>query len=274
MLPDSLPVSLSVCLCLALAGAATGQGATKKLAEQDLKKLQGEWKLVRCETDGSKLDLRAKLVISGKSYALDLGVGVDKGAFSLDSSKEPREWDSQSSGVEDTVRAIYDLNGNCLMFAYRFDDKRPTSLFGKLGSDEGHVLYVFERGDGKPERPINWPKIDHSKIVVEAKNAPFRKEIELSQGDVWIVTLPNGKKVTLWGEKSGARAGCYCRWEHETFIKQGPVIYTDKTIEHRLFIGEWRLSYVNDRESSPKLKLTVIVTKRDKTDSEAEENDF
>ena len=157
---------------LLLGNPATGQDKDKeKAAKHDLEKLQGEWKLVRCETDGSKLDIgAAKLVIKEKSYVLHIGPGTDKGTFSLDPLAKPKQWDSRTEGSDETVQAVYGLNGNRLRFAYRFDNKRPTSLFGKRGSDERHVLYVFERGDGKPEKTDDQPKKEIPKIVVAADN--------------------------------------------------------------------------------------------------------
>lgn len=89
--------------------------------------------------------------------------------------------------------------------------------------------------------------------------------LKLRQGVVWIVKLPDGKEVTLWAGTGGSKSGVYCRWEHEDHIKQGGVIYSGKeTTEHELFVGDWQLSYVNDLLSSPRLKLTILVKKREK----------
>lgn len=250
---------------LSLGSTATAQDATKEKAlKHDLEKLQGEWRLVRCETDGARLDIGvAKLLIKKTSYVLRIGPGTDKGTFALDPLAKPKSWDSQSEGSNETLSSIYELNGNRLRFAYRFDDKRPASLFGKLGSEEGHVLYVFERGDGRPERIDKQPKKNFPKVVVPAGKKPFRKEIKLAQGDVRIVVLPNGKEVMLWAN-GNAKSGLDCRWESEPYIEQGAVIYSDKTTEHELFVGDWKLSYVHDPVPSPQLKVTVIVTKREK----------
>jgi uncharacterized protein (TIGR03067 family) len=256
---------------LAFGNAAIGQGTDKaKAGKQDLEMLQGEWKLVRCETDGSRLDIgAARLVIKQTGYVLHIGPGTDKGTFSLNSLAKPKRWDATSEGQKGAVLAVYELNGNRLRFAYRQDNKRPSSIFGKRGSDEGHVLYVFERGDGKPERPDDPPKKAIPQIVITAETTPFRKELKLAQGDSRQVLLPNGKQVTLWVGKDRlglgkTKSGLYCEWEKEAHIEQGSVIYGGKTVEHELFVADWKLSYLNDLESSPLLNVTVIVTRRQK----------
>jgi hypothetical protein len=208
-------------------------------------------------------------VIKEKSFVLHIGPGKDKGTFSLDSLANPKKWDSRSEGSDEIVRVVYELNGNRLRFAYRFDNKRPASVFGKRGSDEGHVLYVFERGDGKPEKADDQPKKEIPKIVVAADKTPFRKEMKLAQRETWNIVLPDGKAVTLWVAKDRlglgkTKSGLYCEWGKEDHIQQGAVIYSDKTVEHELFVGDWKLSYINDLESSPHLNITVVVTKREK----------
>lgn len=195
---------------------------------------------------------------------LHLGPGVDKGTFSLNPLTKPKSWDATSEQEKEAVPAIYELNGNRLRFAYRQDNKRPSSIFGKRGSGEGHVLYVFERGDGKLEKADEEPKKDFPKLVVTAEKTPFRQEIKLAKGDVWIVVLPDKKEVLLWADKGSTKPGAYCWWESESYIERGAVIYSDKTTEHELFVGDWHLSYVNDLVSSPKLTINVSVKKREK----------
>jgi uncharacterized protein (TIGR03067 family) len=262
----SLPAVLIASL-LVVGNLATGQETDKeKAAKLDLEKLQGEWRLVRCETDGSNLDIGpAKLVIQQNSYVLTIGPGADKGRSSLNPLDKPKSWDATSNGEKEAVPAIYELNGNRLRFAYRQDKKRPASIFGKRGSGQGHVLYVFERGDGKLEKAEEEPKKDFPKLVVAAEKTPYRQEIKLATGDVLIVVLPDKKEVLLWADKGNSKSGAYCWWERESYIEQGAVIYAgDKTTEHELFVGDWHLSYVNDLVSSPKLTVTVSVKKREK----------
>src|SRR5437870_4716856 len=96
-------ISLSAVLLgyiLAVGNSAMGQDTDKvKSVKQDLEKLQGEWKLVRCETDGSKLDIgAATLVIKQNSYVLHVGPGTEKGTFSLDPLAKLKEWDSRTDG--------------------------------------------------------------------------------------------------------------------------------------------------------------------------------
>ena len=156
--------------------------------------------------------------------------------------------------------------------AYHFDTKkRPVSLFGKRGSGEEHVLYVFERGDGKLEVADEKPKTEHPRIVVAADKTPFRKEIKLAAGDTWIVVLPNDKTVTLWAEKDRlrlaeqkTRSGLQCWWREKPTSNRGPSSpAAARRRSAELFIGDWQLSYVSDLTSTPHLNVTVIVKKRE-----------
>jgi uncharacterized protein (TIGR03067 family) len=267
------PLNLLLTFMFALGNCIEAQATAKeKAAKQELEKLQGEWKLVRCETDGTKLDIgAAKFTITKNSYTLQLRLGTDKGTFSIDPSEKLKRWEAQSRGSDEKVQAIYELNGNRMRFAYRMDNKRPTSIFGKRGSDEGQVLYVFERGDGKLEKADEQPRKDFPRIVVAPEKTPFRKEIKMAKADCWIIVLPNKMEVTVFAEKDRlglgkAKSGLHCTWEREPHIKQGAVIYADRTREHELFVDEWQLSYVIDLDSSPQLNVTIIVTKREKKD--------
>jgi len=148
------PSAVLFATVLVFGNTATGQDTGKeKAVKHDLEKLQGEWKLVRCEMDGSNLELgAAMLVIKQDSYVLHIGPGTDKGTILLNPLDKPKSWDATSEGTKEAVPAIYELNGNRLRFAYRLDDKRPSSIFGKRGSREGHVLYVSSEAMASPKR--------------------------------------------------------------------------------------------------------------------------
>jgi uncharacterized protein (TIGR03067 family) len=244
-----------------------GQNADKdETVKRELGKLQGEWRLVHYERDGAKGNIGpAKLVIRHNFYVLHIGPapGADRGTFMINPLSQPKSWDAYSEGVKNPLPAVYELNGNRLRLAYRQDSKRPTSVFGKRGSGEEHVLYVFERGDGKLETPDEQPKKNAPQLTVAAGKLPFRQDITLAKGDVWLVVLPNGRGVTLWADRGATKSGAYCKWEHEAYIEQGAVISASETVEHELFVDDWRLSYVNDLVSSPKLRVTVSVKKRE-----------
>jgi uncharacterized protein (TIGR03067 family) len=156
-----MKLQVSVFAILLASMVADGNSASRQepgkdqAIKRDVDKLQGEWKLVRCEVDGSNLDIGpAKLVIAQNSYVLHIGPGnPDQGTYLLKPLDKTMGWDARSELSKETVFAIYELNGNLLRVAYRQDNKRPATIFGQQRSDEGHVLYVFERYDGKPERP-------------------------------------------------------------------------------------------------------------------------
>ena len=253
--------------------AITQDSDKENVRKAEMAKLQGEWKLVRCESDGSLLDIgTAKLVVKGESYTLDIGPGTDRGTISIDPNMKPTAWNLASK--RETMAAVYDLNGDRLRLAYRMNNESPKSIFGKRGSGEGHILYVFERGARMLERADDTPKQDHPKLVVAEDKTPFRKEVKFKECESLVVVLPSGKEVLLYGNGNGdprgldkAASNVRCEWEAAPHIVQGAVIYAGKTIEKVLCVGEWRMSYIEDlSECEAKVTITVKRRKKDERD--------
>jgi uncharacterized protein (TIGR03067 family) len=117
----------------------------------ELKRLQGSWKVVALEVEGQILPASfftgARVVVNGDDFsALNMGAPYS-GTLTLDAASDPKKLDllfkdGPHSGK--TSRGIYKLNGNhwkfCLGFA---GNGRPGKFATTAGS--GHALETLER---------------------------------------------------------------------------------------------------------------------------------
>src|SRR5262249_46639213 len=115
-------------------------------AKQDVKKLQGTWKVVASEVEGRKVEAAAttaSVVIRGAKYTVKYpesgGKKASEMTFTLDPSKKPRAIDfTSTSGPEKgkLSRGIYELAGDTLKICFNpdKDGKRPTEFTTKAGS--------------------------------------------------------------------------------------------------------------------------------------------
>ena len=71
--------------------------------------------------------------------------------------------------------------------------------------------------------PGDKQKKEPGKITVAAEKTPFEKTVKFSDGDSYIVVLPNQKEVALWAEKDRlpiaefkTKSGLQCWWGGKT----------------------------------------------------------
>jgi len=101
-------------------------------AAEDIKKLQGAWEVAGGEINGSAFpesDIPTlTLTITDKSYEVERDGGTDRGSFSLDPSKQPKQMDiSPNSG--NTLLAIYETTADGFRVCYAGPgDDRPKSF--------------------------------------------------------------------------------------------------------------------------------------------------
>jgi uncharacterized protein (TIGR03067 family) len=122
-----------------------------KETREDLKKLQGNWKLVSCERNGRQdlMVMRAGLSIFIKGTAMTLrSPAVDRTKttlFKIDATKKPKEIDmAWPDRLNKTLLGIYELEGDRSKICQASLGKnRPSKLTTKKNSDP--TLMVFQR---------------------------------------------------------------------------------------------------------------------------------
>lgn len=120
----------------------------------DKQRLQGIWKIVSMESDGTKIsqnDLAAvpseqtRIRIDGDKWISKATGKEETSSFRLDATKTPRTIDIKASDGKFEQLAIYQLEGDDLKICYCGVEKqeRPTQFAAKRGSPT--MLYVYKR---------------------------------------------------------------------------------------------------------------------------------
>jgi len=125
---------------------------------QETKKLEGTWQVVRGEDNGQESPpeairkLKLSFVFTGNKVAVKVD-GVAQGGdttYQLDPSKKPRELDML---VKDRAvkRCIYSLDGDelKLCFPVKEETARPTEF--RTQKEDGRVLYTLKRTGPPPK---------------------------------------------------------------------------------------------------------------------------
>ncbi len=149
---------LAVLAAAVLTGAGSwADDAQTSAAKQELKKLEGTWRVAAMERDGQKVpeadfkDLRA--VVWGNSYTQKKGTEtVEKGTFQIDVSHKPYRITITPTEGEDkgkTMQGIYEIESadTIRVCGAAPGKERPTDFSAKAGS--GRTLVTYKRVQSK-----------------------------------------------------------------------------------------------------------------------------
>jgi uncharacterized protein (TIGR03067 family) len=117
----------------------------------DLKALQGTWKLESAEARGQKVESEeAKDIvvkIMGERYEVRIKDKIDGGTLKLDETQKPKTMDATDTEGDDVgkvVKAIYELSGDTLRVCHAGDDdERPKEMATK--EDSSVIIMTFKR---------------------------------------------------------------------------------------------------------------------------------
>ena len=119
----------------------------------DLKAMEGTWKVESAEAGGKKIEaeeiLSLVLKISGARYEVHLKDKIDAGTLALDEQATPRTLDATDTEGEDVgkvVKAIYEISGDTMKVAYTLDGgERPKEFATKEGAPGLLMIYKREK---------------------------------------------------------------------------------------------------------------------------------
>lgn len=145
-----------VVLALA-AGLLVGADKSNDNAQKDLKKLQGDWKLVSIEVNGQQVPQEqfqgARVTFKGNKIINKFGERTNEGTISLDPSKKPKQYDGtgkDQAGKETKSRGIYEIEGDALKFCFtRGGGERPTKFSTKGGTQQQPIMMTVLKRVGK-----------------------------------------------------------------------------------------------------------------------------
>jgi uncharacterized protein (TIGR03067 family) len=138
---------IATLLSASLFTAAASPKSTPSI--QDVKKLQGTWRVVKGESKGKAKPEDAikdlKWVIKGNTITLkgDEGKNFEL-RFKLDAAQKPKTIDLINPERKQTVQGIYQLDGNTLKLCVGVPgEKRPATFV--TGEDLNVALFILER---------------------------------------------------------------------------------------------------------------------------------
>jgi uncharacterized protein (TIGR03067 family) len=142
-----------VVLTLLAVGLMLGADDKKDANKEELKKLEGTWKIESMEQNGTKVaeeEFKDLVVtVKGDTYTVKNGDKViDAGTFKIDATKKPKTMDTTPTDGQDkgkTILSIYELDGDTYKEcqAEAGSKNRPTEFSTKSGG--GHTLFVMKR---------------------------------------------------------------------------------------------------------------------------------
>lgn len=130
--------------------ANAGEESEKAVA-QELKRLEGEWKIVAAEQRGEAVEAGDLVVFSGQKCTVTNPATkiVFENTIVIDPSKSPKRIEVTNTQTKQVWAGIYEFKGNqlrCLFYGGK-DAKPPTEFKTTKGSEE--VLYIYERFKSK-----------------------------------------------------------------------------------------------------------------------------
>src|ERR1041385_3554976 len=120
---------------------ASNGGAT------DLRQIQGSWQVTAAQRNGEALNgeniTNTIVIVTGNSYRTIGGNQVDRGTFTIDPSKNPKQMDIKT-GNEETLLAIYEVGPDHMRVCYALEGERPTG-FVTSNADPRILLLDYKR---------------------------------------------------------------------------------------------------------------------------------
>ena len=138
-----------VCLAGLEALAAPAPKPAPKPDQNDLKKLEGDWKIESWTQFGAQVGANWTWTFKGDKYTLDQGTNLEEGTIKLDPKKDPPVMDLEITGGNCKGKdqpGIYKLDGDTLTvcFAWPGVADRPTEFTST--ADNRWILIVLKRG--------------------------------------------------------------------------------------------------------------------------------
>ncbi len=126
-------------------GRRSSAAATDDKSDQE--KMQGKWKITRCEFSGREMDQTVGVedTISDAKW-LRPQRRTSEYQLKFDASKDPKWVDLSAERLGDkSLKGIYKLEGDKLTICYAYNPDSPRPADFKTDADVASYLYVLER---------------------------------------------------------------------------------------------------------------------------------
>jgi len=142
------PIAVAAGLLALTIGAAAAPDKDKKDDKDDVKKMEGSWKVETWEQGGTALPAEglegSMWTVKGDKYTFTMGGNVEEGTFKLDPSKKPMTIDLDITAGNckgNTQPGIYKIDGDTMTFCFNRPGGtgRPTEF---KSTEEGDTFIV------------------------------------------------------------------------------------------------------------------------------------
>lgn len=168
---------LTLCFLGASITAAQGNRAT-----EDLKTIQGKWKVQSCLYDGKEVAAEVGNGWTFTNNKLKVESAPEEMTITLNAAKRPKEMELRVGTAPQPVKGIYAVENESLKFCYgtKENDSRPDRFESKSGS--GRLLITLKRTESQ-ESEIAQEKSDDGPLS--------KKEIELLKKEIELLKKEN-----------------------------------------------------------------------------------
>jgi uncharacterized protein (TIGR03067 family) len=121
-------------------------------SRENAERADGVWEVAAMEANGEAMTTEAseglKLTVSGEKYSVNKDGEIDRGSFTVDTTKSPQQMDVRPElgpAAGKMILAIYELNGDTMRVCYQIQPglERPKEF--KTMPDSGFVLINYKR---------------------------------------------------------------------------------------------------------------------------------
>ena len=170
-------------LIIVFALGMSASAAQDNESKEDLKKIQGKWKVAACVYDGKEIAAEVGNGWTFEKNKLSVEKATVEMTITLHAAKQPKEMEMKVGDAPQTVKGIYALEGETLQFCYgtKEGDKRPEKFESKAGS--GRLLITLKRAAENQQEPLIAFGSDDAELL--------KKEIELLKKEIEIIKKEN-----------------------------------------------------------------------------------
>lgn len=115
----------------------------------DLREIQGTWQVTAAQQNGAPLNpekvTNTMVIVTGNSYRTLAGAQVDRGTFSIDPAKSPKQMDIKSGTTGETLQAIYDVGPEHMRVCYALEGADRPTEFATSTAEPRILLLDYKR---------------------------------------------------------------------------------------------------------------------------------
>ena|SRR5688572_8636175 len=133
------------------AGVAAPRG-DEKPAKDDIKKLEGDWKVTTWQQAGAELPGEAletvKWSVKGDKYTFEMGGEMEDGTIKVDPAKKPATINLEITSGNDKGKSqvgIYKVDGEAITFCFARPGATERPKEFTSNADNGHILLTVRR---------------------------------------------------------------------------------------------------------------------------------